>query len=156
MPPLLEFDLVTSQAQSILDAFYNGVVACGREPSFKPSIVTATTPDATRYDPPCRAVILVPYKTPPPPRRAAMDRFAAIGTLGLSGREQYIEVFNNLLVAHELGRWLQKIAQPPLNRRQAEYQENQFCRSIAEHAKSSTRKHWHERSRMFQHPSCRD
>ena len=54
-----------------------------------------------------------------------MDRFAAIGTLGLSGREQYIqyiEVFNNLLVvAHELGHWLQEMAQRPLNRWQAEY-----------------------------------
>lgn len=103
MSPLLEFDLVTSQAQSILDAFYNGVVACGREPPFEPSIVTATTPDATRHDLLCRAVILVPYEMPPPPRSAAMNRFAAIGTLGLSGREQYIEVFNKLLVAHELG-----------------------------------------------------
>lgn len=52
--------------------------------------------------------------------------FAAIGTLGLSGREQYIEVFNNLLVAHELGHWLQEIAQRPLNRWQAEYQANQI------------------------------
>jgi len=62
-------------------------------------------------------VILVPYEMPPPPRRAAINRFAAIGTLGLSGREQYIEVFKKLLVAHELGRWLQAIAQPPLNHR---------------------------------------
>jgi hypothetical protein len=55
-----------------------------------------------------------------------MDRFAAIGTLGLSGREQYVEVFNNLLVAHELGHWLQEMAQRPLNRWQAEYQANQI------------------------------
>ena len=56
MSSLLEFYLVTSQAQSILDAFYNGVVAFGREPPLKPSIVTATTPYPTRYDPPmpCR------------------------------------------------------------------------------------------------------
>lgn len=126
MPPLHEFDLVTSQAQPILDAFYDGVVACGRKPPFKPSIVIATTPDATRYDALSRAVILVPYEALPPPRRAAMDCFAAIGTLGLSGRDQYIEVFNNLLVAHELGHWLQEIAQRPLNRWQAEYQANQI------------------------------
>jgi hypothetical protein len=124
--PLQEFDLVTAQAQSILDAFYDGVVACGREPPFKPSIVTATTPDATRYDPLSRAVILVPYEVLPPPRRAAMDRFAAIGTLGLAGREQYIEVFNNLLVAHELGHWLQEVAQRPLSRWHAEYSANQI------------------------------
>jgi hypothetical protein len=55
-----------------------------------------------------------------------MGRFAAIGTLGLSGREQYVEVFNTLLVAHELGHWLQEMAQRPLNRWQAEYQANQI------------------------------
>ncbi len=49
-----------------------------------------------------------------------------VGTLGLSGREQYAEVFNNLLVAHELGHWLQEVAQQPLIRWQAEYDANQI------------------------------
>ena len=53
-----------------------------------------------RYDPEQRAVVLVPYELLDPARRAAMDRFGAIGTLGLSGREQYAEVFHDLLVAH--------------------------------------------------------
>lgn len=55
-----------------------------------------------------------------------MDRFAAIGGLGLSGREQYIEVFNNLMVAHELGHWLQDVAQRPVNRWRAEYEVNRI------------------------------
>ncbi len=122
--PMLDF--VTTQAQLILDTFYEAVVACGRKPPFKPSVIVATTPDATRYDPANHAIILVPYEVLQPPRRAAMDRFAAIGTLSLSGREQYIEVFNNLLVAHELGHWLQEMAQQTLNRWQAEYQANQI------------------------------
>lgn len=117
---------VTSQAQPILDTFYNAVVAGGREPPFKPSVTVATAPDATRYDPASQAIVLVPYEVLPAPRRAAMDRFAAIGTLGLNGHEQYIEVFNKLLVAHELGHWLQEIAQRPLSRWQAEYQANQI------------------------------
>lgn len=126
MQPSLALDLVTSQAQSILDTFFHAVVACGYEPPFKPSIITSATPDVTRYDPVNRTIVLVPYEVLPLPRRVAMDRFAAIGTLGLSGREQYIEVFNKLLVAHELGHWLQEIAQRPLNRWQAEYQANQI------------------------------
>ena len=56
----------------------------------------------------------------------AMDRFAAIGTLGLSGREQYSEIFHNLLVAHELGHWLQEVARRPLSRWQAEYEANRI------------------------------
>ena len=119
-------EVVTARARPVLDAFYDAVVACGRKPLFKPSISVATTPEVTRYDPVSRAIVLLPYEVLQPPRRAAMDRFAAIGTLGLSGREQYIEVFNDLLVAHELGHWLQETAQRPLNRWQAEYQANQI------------------------------
>jgi hypothetical protein len=126
MQPSPMLDPVTAQAQPILDAFYDAVVACGLKPTFKPSVIVATTPDATRYDAISRAIVLVPYDVLPLPRRAAMDRFAAVGTLGLSGQEQYIEVFNNLLVAHELGHWLQEMAQRPLNRWHAEYQANQI------------------------------
>lgn len=115
-----------AQAQTILDAFYAAVVACGRKPAFKPSINVATAPGATRYNPQDRAVVLVPYEVLPPARRAAMDRFAVIGTLGLSGREHYIEIFNNLLVPHELGHWLQELAQLPLKRWEAEYQANRI------------------------------
>jgi hypothetical protein len=125
-PPAPSADaFVIAQAQPVVDAFYDAVVACGRQPPFKPSIGVATAGGAMRYDAATHAVILVPYEVLPPPRRAAMDRFAAIGTLGLSGRAQYVEVFNHLLVAHELGHWLQEIAQRPLTRWQAEYQANQ-------------------------------
>jgi hypothetical protein len=113
-------------AQPVLDAFYDAVAACGRVLPFKPTIRVATTPETTRYDAGSRAVILNPYESLPPARRAAMDRFAVIGTLGLSGREQYKEIFNNLLVAHELGHWLQEAAQRPLNRWQAEYEANRI------------------------------
>jgi hypothetical protein len=115
-----------AQAQPVLDAFYHAVVACGCNPPFKPTIRVTNTPGATLYDPVSRAVVLVPYEVLPPARRAAMERFAAIGTLGLSGREQYTEVFNNLLVAHELGHWLQEVARRPLNRWQAEYEANRL------------------------------
>jgi hypothetical protein len=121
-----EMDATTKLAQPVLDAFYSAVVACGRQPPFKPAIRLATTPGATRYDPASRAVVLVPYEVLPPARRAAMDRFAAIGTLGLSGPEQYREVFNHLLVAHELGHWLQEVAQRPLDRWRAEYEANRM------------------------------
>lgn len=119
-------EAVTAQAQPVLDAFYTAVAACGRKPPFKPAIHVAATPGATRYDAASRTVVLFPYETLDTARRAAMDRYAAIGTLGLSGREQYGEIFNNLLVAHELGHWLQEVAQRPLNRWQAEYEANRI------------------------------
>jgi hypothetical protein len=119
-------DGVAARAQAVLDAFYDAVVACGREPPFKPRLRVDTEPGATRYDAAAREVVLIPYEVLPPARRAAMDRFAAIGTLKLSGREQYAEVFNHLLVAHELGHWLQEVARRPLNRWRAEYEANRI------------------------------
>ena len=109
MDNLVSVETVITHSQPVLNAFYDAVVACGRSPPFKPTIRVANKPGATLYDPASRAVVLVPYEVLPTARRAAMDRFAAIGTLGLSGREQYSEVFNNLLVPHELGHWLQKV-----------------------------------------------
>ncbi len=126
MDKLFGVETVITHSQPILNAFYDAVVACGRSPPFKPTIRVANKPGATLYDPASRAVVLVPYEILAPARRAAMDRFAATGTLGLSGREQYSEVFNNLLVAHELGHWLQEVAQRPLNPWQAEYEANRI------------------------------
>jgi hypothetical protein len=119
-------DAVKALAQPVLDAFYNAVLACGREPPFKPTLSVQNMPGSALYDTDSRAVILVPYEALQPARRAAMERFASIGTLGLSGREQYRDIFNSLLVAHELGHWLQDIARRPLSRWQAEYQANQL------------------------------
>ncbi len=120
------FDEAVAQAQPVVDAFYTAVVACGRKPMFKPIVKLATSPGATRYDPPERAVVIVPYDILDPGRRAAMERFASIGTLGLSGHEQYVEVFNTLLIAHELGHWVQEVSRRPLKRWQAEYEANRM------------------------------
>ena len=119
-------DDALAEAQPVLDTFYAAVSACDRKPPFKPGLRLATAAGATRYDPSARAVFVVSYDMLDPGRRAAMDRFAAIGTLGLSGRAQYVEVFNTLLVAHELGHWVQEVSRRPLNRWQAEYEANRM------------------------------
>lgn len=127
MTPAVEgADVVVAAAQPVLDRFYAAVVSCGREPPFRPALRVSTAPGAMLYDAASRSVVLSSYETLPPARRGAMDRFAAIGGLGLSGREQYIEVFNTLLVAHELGHWLQEVAQRPVNRWHAEYEVNRI------------------------------
>lgn len=114
------------QAEPILNRFYEAVLACHREPPFKPSIAIATEPGPIRYDPENQAVVLVPYELLHPSTKTGMDRYAAIGTLGLSGRGQYEEIFQGLLVAHELGHWLQVIVNRPLTHWQAEYGANRI------------------------------
>lgn len=115
-----------AKAHEIRDLFYEAVCACGRKPPFKPGIKLATTPGPIRYDHEQQAVVLVPYELLTPAAQAGMDRYGAIGTLGLSGRAQYEEIFQNLLVPHELGHWVQMMAYLPLTRWQAEYGANQL------------------------------
>lgn len=113
-------------AQPVLEAFSAAVSACDRGAPFQPDLSIASTAGATRYDPSTREIVLVSYDSLDANRRAAMQRFADIGTLGLSGRAQYVEVFNSLLVAHELGHWVQDVSHRPLNRWQAEFEANRM------------------------------
>jgi hypothetical protein len=122
----MDRDGILSRAEPVVDCFYEAVLACHREPPFKPSIAIATSPGPIRYDHANRSVVLVPYELLDPAVQTGMDRYAAIGTLGLSGRAQYEEIFQGLLIAHELGHWLQMIAQQPLTRWQAEYGANRM------------------------------
>jgi hypothetical protein len=119
-------DEILSRAEPVVDCFYEAVLACHREPPFKPSVAIATSPGPIRYDHHSRSVVLVPYELLDPAVRTGMERYAAIGTLGLSGRAQYEEIFQGLLIAHELGHWLQMIAHQPLTRWQAEYGANRI------------------------------
>jgi len=117
---------ILSRAEPVVDRFYEAVLTCHREPPFKPSIAIATSPGPIRYDHANRSVVLVPYELLDPAMKTGMDRYAAIGTLGLSGRAQYEDILQSLLVAHEMGHWLQVIAQRPLTRWEAEYGANQM------------------------------
>lgn len=115
-----------AKAHVVLDQFYEAVCACGRKPPFKPVIQVATAPGPIRYDHEQQAVVLIPYELLTPAAQAGMARYGALGTLGLAGREQYEEIFHNLLLAHELGHWLQMVAYRPLTRWQAEYGANRL------------------------------
>lgn len=115
-----------ANAHVVLDQFYEAVRACGRKPPFKPVVKVATTPGPIRYDHAQQAVVLIPYELLTPAAQAGMARYGAIGTLGLTGREQYEEIFQNLLIPHELGHWLQMVAGLPLTRWQAEYGANRL------------------------------
>jgi hypothetical protein len=62
-------EAVMTQAQPVVEAFYNAVEACGCRPPFKPTIRVADAPGAMRYDSVGRAVVLVPYEVLPPAQR---------------------------------------------------------------------------------------
>jgi hypothetical protein len=117
---------VLKRAQPVVDAFYSAVLACGRQPPSKPQIRVSAIPNAPHYDHGRTAVVLCAWEFLSPPRRAGMEAAARAGTLGLSPADQYGEIFNELLVAHELGHWLQMVAFKPIDRWTAEYGANRI------------------------------
>jgi hypothetical protein len=117
---------VLQRAQPVLDSFYDAVCACGRTPPSRPRIRVSTTPGVPHYDHDETAVVLCGWEFLAPPQRVGMEASARAGTLGLSPADQYAEIFNELLVAHELGHWLQMVAFKPIDRWTAEYEANRI------------------------------
>lgn len=117
---------VLQRAQPVLDEFYAAVLACGRKPPSKPQIRVSATPSVPHYDHGQNAVVLCAWEFLSPPQRAGMEASAKAGTLGLAPADQYGEIFNELLVAHELGHWLQMVAFRPIDRWTAEYEANRI------------------------------
>ena len=115
---------VLERAERVLDEFYAAVLDCGRMPPFKPHIRVGAGPSSPHYDHEQTAVVLSAWEFLSPPQRAGMVASANAGTLGLSPADQYAEIFNELLVAHELGHWLQMVAFKPIDRWTAEYDAN--------------------------------
>ncbi|MCH8617169.1 hypothetical protein LZ016_13810 [Sphingomonas sp. SM33] len=109
-----------------MDQFYGAVIACGRTPPFKPQVRVSAGPSVPHYDHEQAAVVLCPWEFLSPAQKAGMEASAKAGTLGLSPTDQYGEIFNELLVPHELAHWLQMVAFKPIDRWTAEYEANRI------------------------------
>ena len=96
---------VTARAQPVLDRYDAAVRRCGARPPFKPAIQVAASDGIIHYDAPTGRLVLYPWTVVGGEMKAvAVDRAARQGG---DAREGYESIFNELLVAHELGHWLQ-------------------------------------------------
>lgn len=103
-PPV---DPLQAHGEQIRDRFLSAVHDCGVEPTFIPAVVVRTSPSLATYSSADRALYLSRYEDLPPPIQATMAAWAQNGTLGLDASGQFAEIFNTLVVPHELGHALQ-------------------------------------------------
>lgn len=100
-------DAVTQSGSMILGRFMAAVRACGVEPRFVPTLVVKTAPQVVFYLPKDDTIHLSRWEEMPPPVQGFMAEWAKQGSLGLAPPAMFAEIFNNLLVPHELGHYLQ-------------------------------------------------
>jgi hypothetical protein len=104
--PVVE-DRVMLRGSAVRDRFVAAIQKCGVTPTFLPSIIADTPNDGIDYDNGEHAVHISRWSKLDPAVKGAMEGWAKAGTLGLSPEGMWGEIFNELLVAHELGHYLE-------------------------------------------------
>lgn len=127
--PLPAPDPLEVHAEEIRDRFVAAVRNCGVEPTFVPAVFIRTSPALATYHSGDRALYLSRYEELPPPIQQTMQAWAANGTLGLDAAGQFGEIFNTLVVPHELGHALQFMwgRHPTLDRWESETEANRIA-----------------------------
>ena len=103
-------DVIERQAFDIRDRFMAAVKACGVVPTFRPGVVVKTHPGIVAYFKEDQSAHLSRWADMPPPVKDMIEAWAANGSLGLNGEAQFAEIFNSLLLPHELGHYLQDMS----------------------------------------------
>ena len=103
-------DPVAARAGAIRDRFVAAIHRCGANPSFVPPIKIDNDPTLVSYFFEDRSVHLSRWDQLPPPLKDFMAAWAAQGTMGLTPEQMFGEIFNDFLVAHELGHYLEHMS----------------------------------------------
>jgi hypothetical protein len=103
-------DPVEQRGLQIRDHFIAAIKKCGATPSFVPGVVVQTNPGLVSFVASDRSVHLSRWEELPPPLQGLVTAWAKQGTLGLAPKEMFGEIFNSLLVAHEMGHYLETLS----------------------------------------------
>lgn len=96
-------DPVRDAIQPIVTRFVERMKACGRTPAYVPGIVVDSRPTLISFYFGDRSIHASRWAEMPAEVQGLLAGWAAKGTMGLSPEQQFAEVFNSLLVPHELG-----------------------------------------------------
>jgi hypothetical protein len=102
-----EPDPVMIRASTVRDRFIAAIEACGVKPTYLPNVIANTPNDGIHYDDGDHAVHISRWSKLDPQVKDAMVGWAKQGKLGLDPERMWGEIFNEFLVAHELGHYLE-------------------------------------------------
>ncbi|NBB53080.1 hypothetical protein GVN24_32885 [Rhizobium sp. CRIBSB] len=100
-------DPLVAQTESIIGRFVGELRACGVEPRYVPGVIVDSAPSIVSFYEGDRAVHLSRWADAPSFVRELVTAWASAGTLGLTPEQQFAEIFNSLLVPHELGHFVE-------------------------------------------------
>lgn len=97
---------VRAHGEKIISDFADQVRACGIDPQRIPTVTIVTSGPDIRYNYDKWDITLSSWPDLPDDFKGMMQGWADQGTLGLDAEGQFREIFNDLLVPHEMGHWL--------------------------------------------------
>jgi len=100
-------DPLVAQTDSIIARFMTEMRNCGVEPAYEPGVVVDSTPSIVSFYDRDRAVHMSRWADTPSFVKELVNGWAAAGTLGYNPEQQFSEIFNSLLVPHELGHFVE-------------------------------------------------
>lgn len=100
-------DPLVVQTQATIERFTTEMRSCGVEPRYTPGVVVDSAPSIISFYEGDRAVHLSRWADAPSFVQDLVTAWAAAGTLGYTPEEQFAEIFNGLLVPHELGHFVE-------------------------------------------------
>lgn len=99
-------DPLKETTSQIIARFDAALRACGVTPPYVPGVVVDSTPSLVSFYISDRSVHQSRWSEMPAEIQGMLGGWAAAGTLGLSPEGQFAEIFNSLLVPHELGHFV--------------------------------------------------
>ncbi len=102
-------DPIETNARALIARFDTALKACGVTPPYTPGFVIDSAPSLVSFYFKDKSVHLSRWSEMPPFVHDLLTGWAAAGTLGLTPEGQFAEIFNSLLVPHELGHFAQSI-----------------------------------------------
>jgi enamine deaminase RidA (YjgF/YER057c/UK114 family) len=99
-------DPLETQTRAIIARFDTALRACGVTPPYVPGVVVDSMPSLVSFYTDDRSVHQSRWAEMPAEVQGMMGGWAAAGTLGLTPEGQFAEIFNSLLVPHELGHFV--------------------------------------------------
>lgn len=102
-----DVDPVIAHAQTLIERFTAEMRECGVEPQYTPGVVVDSRASIISFYDGDRAVHLSRWADAPPFVQELVTAWAAVGTLGYTPEQQFEEIFNDLLVPHELGHYVE-------------------------------------------------
>lgn len=99
-------DPLHADATAIVARFDAALRGCGLTPAYVPGVVVDSRPSLVSFSPRDRSVHLSRWAEMPEGLQEMFRGWAAVGTLGLTPEQQFAEIFNSLLVPHELGHFV--------------------------------------------------